>query len=114
VRLRGGASVRTCAALSAAVSGSHVLKQILVSVAVIIVAVAGYVFLVPGAPQTLARFGVSLPVNHTDRGKAETSRPCSGTGQVPRRRRAWRRSGIGGRHRAGDACHHQRPPVRHR
>jgi len=37
------------------------LKQILVSVAVIIAAAAGYVFLVPGATETLARFGISLP-----------------------------------------------------
>jgi len=40
----------------------YVLKQILVSFAVIVAAAAAYVFLVPGAPQTLARFGISLPI----------------------------------------------------
>lgn len=38
------------------------LKQILVSVVVIVAAAAGYIFLVPDAAQTLARIGITLPV----------------------------------------------------
>ena len=37
------------------------LKQLLISVVVIGVAAAAYYFLVPGAPQTLARFGIPVP-----------------------------------------------------
>lgn len=53
------------------------LKQLLISVFVIVAAAAAYYFLVPGAPETLARFGIQLP--------AATSGPGQSTppGQQP-------------------------------
>ena len=40
----------------------YVLKQLLVLLVVIVAAAAGYVLLVPGATQSLARLGISLPI----------------------------------------------------
>jgi RND family efflux transporter MFP subunit len=40
---------------------SFLLKQLLVSLTVVVVALAGYVLFVPGANDTLARFGINLP-----------------------------------------------------
>lgn len=38
------------------------IRQVLVSLVVIVAAAVGYVFLVPGAPEQLARFGINLPI----------------------------------------------------
>ena len=37
------------------------IRQLLVSLVIVGAAAAAYIFFVPGAPQTLARFGIELP-----------------------------------------------------
>jgi RND family efflux transporter MFP subunit len=74
----------------------YVLKQILVSVVVIVAAAAGYIFLVPGAAQTLARYGITLPVEAAPSSpEAVTAAPQAG-GQQPALRQAGPGGGRGG------------------
>ncbi len=54
------------------------LRQLLISFALLVVAGAAYVFLVPGSNETLARFGISLPVS------AATSEQPDGQAARPR------------------------------
>jgi RND family efflux transporter MFP subunit len=54
-----------------------VLKQLLISVVVIVAAAAAYVFFVPGAPEMLARIGITLPFEAAPTADA-TSRPAQG------------------------------------
>lgn len=74
------------------------LKQILVSVVVIVAAAAGYVFLVPGAIETLARFGIALPVAAAPNPQPETPAGPPGESQRP----ALRQAGPGGDGRGGN------------
>jgi RND family efflux transporter MFP subunit len=53
-----------------------VLRQILVSLVVLAVTAAGYVFLVPGASEQLAQFGITLPVAAATNGEQAT--PAAG------------------------------------
>ena len=59
-----------------------VLKQILVSVVIIVAAAAGYVLLVPGSTDTLARFGISLPAAAATNDHAATAPQPSGGQQA--------------------------------
>lgn len=52
------------------------LKQLLISVVVIVAAAAAYIFFVPGAPEMLARVGITLPVEATTTQEAST--PAAG------------------------------------
>lgn len=52
------------------------LKQLLISVVVIVAAAAAYIFFVPGAPEMLARVGITLPVEATTTREAST--PAAG------------------------------------
>jgi RND family efflux transporter MFP subunit len=54
-------------------TGYSLLRQILISVVVLALAAAGYVFLFPGAPEQLARFGITLPVAAAPSPAAQTS-----------------------------------------
>jgi len=58
----------------------HVLKQLLISLVVIVAAAAAYILLVPGAPQSLARIGITLPTAPASDG-APAARP--GGGRAP-------------------------------
>jgi RND family efflux transporter MFP subunit len=69
-----------------------VLKQLLVSLVVVVVAVAGYVFLVPDAPQLLARVGINLPID-----AAPSATPGSAGGPGAGRPGGGGRGGFGGR-----------------
>lgn len=57
------------------------LKQLLISIVVIAAAAAGYVFFVPGAPEMLARIGITLPVEAAANADA-TARPAQGGQQA--------------------------------
>lgn len=52
------------------------LKQLLISVVAIVAAAAAYIFFVPGAPEMLARVGITLPVEATTTQEAST--PAAG------------------------------------
>lgn len=58
------------------------LRQLLISIVVLVLAGAGYVYLVPGAAETLGRFGISLPV------AAATTEQPAGQQRAPARRGA--------------------------
>jgi RND family efflux transporter MFP subunit len=57
-----------------------VLKQLLISVVVIVAAAAAFVFFVPGAPDMLARVGITLPVEAAPTQEAATPQ-AGGQGQ---------------------------------
>jgi RND family efflux transporter MFP subunit len=65
------------------------LRQIVLSLVVLAAAAAAYVYLVPGAPEQLAQFGIPIPVAAAT--NAETATPAS-VGESPRRQ-AGRRGG---------------------
>ncbi len=67
------------------------LKQLLVSLVVVVVAVAGYIFLVPDAPQLLARVGINLPMD------AQQSATPGNAGGPGAGRPGGGRGGFGGR-----------------
>lgn len=82
-------------------SGSfYVFKQILVSVVVIAVAAAGYILFVPGAPQMLARFGITLPVEAAPNPQAAT--PGGPQAGVEQQAGGQQRQGQGGGARGGN------------
>lgn len=57
------------------------LKQILVTIVVLVVAIAGYVFLVPGAKDNLARIGITVPGGQTQQETASQSGSGGGAPQ---------------------------------
>ena len=63
------------------------LKQLLVTVIVVVLAVAGYVFLVPGSRENLARIGITIPGGETGDQQATAPQtgpaPGNGGGQRP-------------------------------
>ena len=59
------------------------LKQLLISIVVVAAAAAAYVFFVPGAPEMLARIGITLPVEATATSGAAT--PQAGQQQAGNR-----------------------------
>lgn len=65
------------------------LRQLLISFVLLAVAGAAYVFLVPGSQETLARFGISLPVSaatsEQSQGQAVRGRPNGGGAGFQRR-----------------------------
>ena len=57
------------------------LKQLLVTIVVLVLAVAGYVFLVPGARENLARVGITVPGGETSQQSGgQTAGPPQGRG----------------------------------
>lgn len=56
------------------------LKQLFVSLVVIVVAAAAYIFFVPGAPQMLARIGINLPAEATPAESAGNGRQAAAGG----------------------------------
>ena len=50
------------AGLTTTFGNSRLIRQILVSLVIVGAAAAAYIFLVPGAPQQLAKWGIELPV----------------------------------------------------
>lgn len=74
------------------------LKQLLISIAVIVAAAAAFVFFVPGAPQMLARVGITLPVAAAPETVAST--PAAGGG-APQGARPGGQSGGPGGQRGG-------------
>jgi RND family efflux transporter MFP subunit len=83
-----------------------VLRQILVSLVVLAVAAAGYVYLVPGASEQLAQFGITLPVAAATNEDASTTaaggeRRSGGEGAAGGQRDAQAGGGGAGGFRAG-------------
>jgi len=66
------------------------LKQLLITIVVVVLAVAGYIFFVPGARENLARIGINLPGDATQQADGQTA----GAGGQPR-------AGQGGQQGAG-------------
>lgn len=60
------------------------LRQIVLSLVVLAVAAAGYVYFVPGSAEQLAQFGITLPVSAAT--NPETAASPAGGGNEPRRR----------------------------
>jgi RND family efflux transporter MFP subunit len=56
------------------------IRQLLVSLVIVGAAAAAYVFLVPGAPQTLARFGIELPFAVQAEAASTPAAPTPGQG----------------------------------
>lgn len=69
-------------------TGPGLLKQLLISLVVLIVAAAGFVFLVPGASQMLANIGITLPGS-----QVEANAPQNASGQPGGQRPGGQRGG---------------------
>ena len=59
------------------------IRQILACLVILLVAAIGWLFLVPGAPETLAKAGIILPFGPSVQETAAAGRPAGGPGARP-------------------------------
>jgi len=59
------------------------LRQLLICLVILLLAVAGWALFIPGAEQTLASMGITLPISASANPQAANAAPPGGTGQQP-------------------------------